>query len=41
MTNPLHPVAWIVNDRVFKTLYEAEQYQRKFTHHAIKPLYTS
>lgn len=35
----MNAVAWRVGERVFKYLYQAEQYQSWFRHHKITPLY--
>lgn len=37
--NPLQPAAWIIGDKVFRTISEAQTYQKMFTHHTIEPLY--
>jgi hypothetical protein len=39
MINYLQPVAWLIGDKVFRTIQDAEQYQRMFTHHNIIPLF--
>lgn len=33
------PAAWLIGDKVFRTLTEAENYRTMFTHHIIEPLY--
>ena len=33
------PEAWLIGDKVFRTLTEAENYRTMFTHHIIEPLY--
>lgn len=37
--NYLRPAAWLVNDRAFVSLYDAQEYQRMFRHHTIEPLF--
>ena len=33
------PEAWLIGDKVFRTLTEAENYRTMFTHHIIEPLF--